>query len=1011
MQDSIKKRFLKPCYIVTAIVLVILIAVNTACGILADTITRFLCSTTSLDSATREAGETLATQMVEEGIVMVKNEDSALPLAETTTKVNVFGWASTEWIGGGSGSGRVVVKNGVYEVGTDLLKALTDRGIEYNTSLSKMYEKFSSGRNSYHTLDVSAEEFYRLYEPSIDDTDYYTEEIKQNALTYSEVALVVLGRVAGESNDCPTEQYKYKKKDTKVGTDKTRSYLDISTEEEALLKYVGENYKKVIVIINSTNTMNLSFMDSIEGLDACLIVGGTGVNAVNGLVNVLYGCNEDGDVVNPSGRTVDTYAYDFKYSPAYYSQGAVGTNYYNNSKSYYPTKGTNSKVNGDSHYQGGVSYTDYVEGIYVGYKWYETADVEGYWSDIDNEYGKGYEGVVQYPFGYGLSYTTFKWEVVSFGLGGTLNPDGQISVTVRVTNTSEKYSGKEVVQLYYTVPYNKGGIEKSAIVLGAFAKTPVAVDPGESQEVTLTFDVRDMASYDSQGIKVNGGGYILEAGDYEIKLMKNAHEPAVDEKGKAISYTYHLGKDHTYPNDEDTDNPVTNQFTGTSAVDGISIDGTTTGENVTWLTRADFKGTFKGAKSDARDMAQQLKDTNLYEQSDVDAWTAAHSDATTPATNVKNGLSIYEDGKVSELGLELGDPDNYDSDKWDDLLDQMTLTEMVNLTMHGYVHEEKVSSIGKPETKSVDGPAQAGSFNQANSGVGYPNATVLAQSWDTQLARSFGLSIANDARGMRYTGLYAPGVNIHRTPFGGRNYEYYSEDSCLTGAMGAATVSGCLDGGVYVYVKHFVLYEQEDRRDGMYTWLTEQTLREVYLSPFKTLITDGGVTGLMSSYGRVGATWAGGNTGLLTNVLREEWDFKGAVITDYADHHQYMIYDQMLRAGGDLWMDGVGDSGKASFETKSPAFVTQVRTASKHILYMILNAEYRNAEYLEKLEEGGDEITVVRGGGDVFVWWIPLLIGVDVIAVGACGAWIFLTLKKEKSAPTPDAPVEEIINE
>lgn len=1019
MQKSMKKSVFKPCYIVTAIVLVILIAVNTACGIFADWITHYLCSTSSFSAAEREAGEALATQMVEESIAMVKNADNALPLDETkVTRVNVFGWAASEWTGGGSGSGRVVHQN--YDkdgpiannqdmtINTDFLKALDARNIEYNTALTTMYEKFQGNREywSSGTLEANAKEFYRLYEPSINDTKYYTDELKTNAINFCETAIVVLGRVAGESNDCPTVQYKRTTKNGNIQTDNTRSYLEISTEEEELLNYVGENFKTVIVLINSTNVMNLSFMDSIDGLDACLIVGGTGDNAANGVVNVLYGCDEEGNLVSPSGRTADTYAYDFKTSPAYYSQGAVGTNYYKNSKNYYP--GTLTKdVNGDTHYRDGVSYTDYVEGIYVGYKWYETADVEGYWSDVDNQYGKGYEGVVQYPFGYGLSYATFSWEVVTPGLGGTLKPDGTISITVRVTNTSENYSGKEVVQLYYTAPYTENGIEKSSVVLAAFAKTQTVLGPGENEEVTLTFDVRDMASYDSQEIKVEGGGYILEAGDYQIKLMNNAHEIAKDAKGEELTYTYHLSKDHTYSYDNETNNEVSNLFTGDSAWDGLSIDGSNTDGNITWLTRSNFKGTFKGAKDEARTMTQEMKDNHMYTKADASEWLAAQGSVEKPDTGVKNGLSMYvknDKGEyvISDNVIELGDPDNYESVKWDDLLDQLTLKEMVDFTLHGYTKEIAISSIDKITTKSVDGPSQAGSFNQPYAGTGYPNAALLAQSFDVELAKSFGKSIAVDAIANGYSGLYAPGVNIHRTPFGGRNYEYYSEDSCLSGAMGAATVNGCLDGGVYVYVKHFILYEQEDRRDGMYTWLTEQTLREVYLSPFKTLIEDAKVTGLMSSYGRLGCTWTGGNEGLLTKVLRDEWGFKGAVITDYADHHEYMNYDQMIRAGGDLWMEGV-EGGSAQFETSSAAFMSQVRTATKRILYMIINAEYR-------AQNAGDDKIVISRGGDTFAWWIPVLIAVDVIAIGACGAWIFLTLKKEKTVAS-SAPAEEVSNE
>ncbi len=985
MQKSTKKGVMKLAYVVSAIVMVIVLALNVTCVILADTLTLWLCSTTSLSSAEREKGEALALQMEEEGIVMVKNEENSLPLDETTNaKVNVFGWAVSEWIAGGSGSGRVVnnTGNNAMTPNTGLLEALEEANIEYNESLTDMYQNFKSGRDSFHTLDDSSQEFHRLFEPAIDDTAYYTEAMLEEAKAYSDTAIVVLGRVSGESNDPASEQYKFTKKGVPIQTDNTRTYLDISTEEEGLLKYVGENYENVIVVVNSTNTMNLSFLDIIPGLDSCLLVGGTGNNAAKGVVNVLYG-------VSPSGRVTDTYAYDFATSAAYAHAGDNGMGRYVGSKGMYPSN--KNTVNGDTHYQAGVSYLDYVEGIYVGYKWYETADVEGYWADVDNEYGKGYEGVVQYPFGYGMSYTSFEWNVASVEpAGGALDVNGSITVKVRVTNTGT-VAGKEVVQLYYTAPYTKGGIEKSSVNLAAFAKTPVDVGPGETQELTLSFDVRDMASYDSEGIKVAGGGYILEKGEYSIKLMNNSHEIATVGVGSA-EHTYSVAKDHVYTTDKSTGNPIGNLFTGEDITDPFAIDGSDTEQDITWLTRADFKGTFQSERSADRSMTQDMKDNHLYDAADSSAWLAEQGSVSMPTTGAKNGLKIYENKELTDLGMELGDYDNYYSDAWDDLLDQITVSEMKNLTLHGYVQEGRVNSVGKDfVTRSVDGPAQAGSFNQANAGTGYPNATVLAQSWNTQLAKSYGASLAADAKGMGYSGLYAPGINMHRTAFGGRNYEYMSEDPTLTGTMAANVINGSLDNGVYMYVKHFVLYEQDTCRDGMYTWMTEQTLREVYLAPFKILVEDAKVSGLMSAYGRVGTVWAGGSRALLTDLLRTEWGFQGAVITDYADHHEYMNGDQMIRAGGDLWMDGFSNNGEYDHETTSAAMVQQLRNATKNILYMIMNADYRAMN-------ATDEGISISKGSDAFVWWPWALAAVDVVAVAACGAWVALTILKDRKA-------------
>lgn len=970
------------------IILVITIVLNVACIAMGDTITLWLCSTTSLDSATREKGEKLATQIVEEGIVLVKNEQKSLPLdKEEAAQVNVFGWAASEWIGGGSGSGRVVDNgNGNAKTpGTPFLKALKDAGIEYNEEIIKMYESFQSEREywSKGALEASSQQFHRLYEPDIDDANYYSSELLANASNYSDTAIVVIGRIAGESNDPACEQYKRTVKNGAIVTDSSRTYLDISTEEEKLLEYVASNFQNVIVVINSTNTMNLNFLDSIEGLNSCVVAGCTGNNAANGLVNVLYG-------VSPSGRLADTYAYDFATAAAYAHAGETGMERYPDSKNMYPgagSPGMNKTTNGDDHYKDGASYLDYQEGIYVGYKWYETADAEGYWKDVKNEYGEGYEGVVQYPFGYGLSYTTFDWVVVDAQpAGGALDVNGQIKITVRVTNKGD-VAGKEVVQAYFTAPYTKGGIEKSSVVLAAFAKTPVDVEPGESQDLTLTFDVRDMASYDSQEIKVAGGGYILEKGEYSVKLMKNSHELADLVSAERL---YTVGADHVYETDKKSRNKIHNLFTGEDAIDGISIDGSTTEGEIQWLTRANFAATFQSEKDPARAMHQLLRDTNLYNKAQADAWDAAHTDAEMPTQGASGDLRLFEGVDATDLGLELGG--DYNSDKWDDVLDQISIAEMKELTLHGYVKESKVASVGKTEvSNSVDGPAQAGSFNVQNAGTGYPNATVLAQSWNSELAKSFGSSLAADARGIGYEGLYAPGINIHRTAFGGRNYEYYSEDAYLTGAIGASVVNGILDGGVYVYVKHFVLYEQDTRRDGMYTWLTEQAFREIYIAPFKMLIDDANVSGLMSSYGRIGAVWTGGSEGLLTNLLRDELGFQGTVITDYADHHQYMNGDQMIRAGGDLWMDGYANNGAYDFQTSSAAMVSQLRKATKNILYMELNAQYRMAN-------ASDEGITINKAQTAFVWWPYALAAIDLVMLLAVIALLSGSKKKKKAA-------------
>lgn len=979
------------------------IGVNAACGYFSDIITSFL-NTTELDIATRAAGEQLAEQIEEEGIVMVENKNETLPLSQTVSKVNVFGWSSTQWIMGGSGSGRSVNESNLLTPDVDLFDALENYGIEYNTDLKQMYTKFLGERPFWNTgaLNSHDYEFSRLYEPSISDTKYYTSTMLADAKEFSDTALVVLGRVTGESNDCPKVQYKNITTTGLPGaanTDATRTYLDISTEEEELLEYVGANYENVIVIVNSTNQMNLSFLDSINGLDSCLIVGGTGNKAANAIPYVLYGektvTDEDGNEttvkVSPSGKTVDTYAYDFTSNAVYANAGMDGINTYVGSNGLYPTTTTNPNVGGRDNKYPGASYLDYVEGIYVGYKWYETADVEGYWDKRG-----GYDSVVQYPFGYGMSYTTFEWSFISAlpAAGSTLSETdsdgGSINVTVNVKNTGN-YPGQDVVELYFTAPYTKNGIEKSAVNLAAFAKTPTTLQPGESQQLTLSVKIADMASYDSSEIKVPGGGYILEKGTYQLTLRTDSHTLA-DMTRNTLEYT--VASDIIFDGESAKGNDVHNLF-GAESSDGFAVDASDTNANIEWLSRADFEGTFPTEKAAAREMTQALKDANnkgTYSEAMASAWqskwNAANPNATMPTTGAKNDLKVFADGEVTDLGLDLG-KDYYD-EQWDDVLDQITLTEMKNLILHGYIKESAVPSIGKPLTSSLDGPSQIGSFNANNAGTGYPMPTVLAQTWNTQLARSFGLAVGAETLNMNLSGWYAPGINLHRSAFGGRNYEYYSEDSYLSGILCAETVRGAKDVGVYTYIKHFIGYDQESYRDGLYCWMTEQALRETYLSPYKTAI-DNGATGIMTSYGRLGAIWSGGSQALLTDLLRNEWGFTGTVLTDYSDHQDFMNGDQMLRAGGDLWMDGYQSNGSFKRETSSVAIVTQMREATHHILYTWLNAQYSATQY----DPTADGINIVKGTGNNPYMWMYALTAADALIVPALLSWFVLTLKKK----------------
>lgn len=951
MRRPTKKQILKAIgYTGAAVVVAAVVAANAAMLLFGDTVDAYLGADSveisdEQKSAVMDGGRNLARRIEGEGLVLLRNEDDALPLPATTTKVNVFGWASTQWVVSGSGSGQV---SGT----TKGFDALKDNGIEYNEQLAGMYRDFHGERayKSAGALGSRSTEFCRLYEPSVYDKNCYTDDLLSNAEEYSDTAIVVVGRTAGESIDCPGKQYKICARGGDVTMDATRGYLELSSEEIALLRYVGSHYERTIVVVNSTNTMELGELETIPGIDAALLAGPTGEVGADAVVAALKG------EVNPSGRTTDTFAYDFSTAASWANSGAMGEGLYTNSRGLYPADGTkNPNIGADEEYDL-LRFVDYAEGIYVGYRWYETADAEGYWSGVSNRFGQGYDGVVQYPFGYGLSYTSFSWEVTSRtpGQGFNVSRDSVYTTTVRVTNTGER-AGRDVVQLYCSPPYIKDGVEKASTVLVAYAKTKL-LEPGESQEVELSFTLDDVASYDAYDKNGDGfNGYELDAGAYTVELKRNAHELADCDFARTqlnLRNTVQCGEDLR------TGSTVANRFTGDSAADGVSIDGSNSGASITWLTRADFAGTFPAKCDPDRQIADNVAALNLYGEQDVETDAAdyrgligqgAYFDGR--GSGNKAAHQLTDDGELTEFARALGQ--NYNDDGWDALLDDLSVDQMTKLVLHGYISTSSIDDVGKPLTKEVDGPSQVGSFNQLAMGVGYPSGTVIAQTWNDGLALEYGRQLGREAAAIGVDGLYAPSVNIHRTPLGGRNYEYFSEDPLAAGNLAAAIVAGAKQTGTYCYIKHLALNNQDSYRDSLYEWLTEQTLREIYLRPFKLAIEKGGATGLMSAYNRIGATWAGGNKSLLTGVLREEWGFEGAVITDYADHQQYMNADQMLRAGGDLFMDGVFRNGQFKYgfsaeelsaasgsanEARALSFYTNLRRATKDVLYVWLNA-------------------------------------------------------------------------
>ena len=969
----------------------------------------------------RQGGQELSKQIIQEGSVLVKN-NGVLPLdKDVHTQVNVFGHASIDWVYGGSGSGQVLPENNNKNENIDFLKALQMYEIEYNEALISMYNDFAAPLGDPGSIGVLYNAFYKLAEPQITDAEFYTDSLLSDAKNYSDTAFVVIGRHAGETEDPTRVQYK-----TGAATDNSRHYLEISTEEEALLKYVGENYENVIVIVNSTNAMELDFVDTIPGIDACLVVGATGTRAAEAIPSVLYG------EVSPSGRFTDTYAYDMASNINFKRTSSAGIGHYDGAKDMYPT-GAGS--NAGSTTRTAPAFIDYIEGVYLGYKWYETADVEGVWKEYsreilgENDEKKtvtGYDAVVQYPFGYGLSYTEFNWvvESVSLAEGSEINRDSEIVITINVENIGS-VAGKDVVEVYLTPEYKSGEIEKPHVNLVGFAKT-ATINPGEKQLVTITLNVDDFACYDAYDLNNNGNkGYELDAGKYQIKLMTDSHNVktvdfATGGKGVEGVINYNVSETINLKTDKYTGAEVKNLFTGEDAIDGVSLDGSDSNQNIGFITRANFPDPYEIADVTNRVMADNVKEFNTHNKQVASEWDNATTDifgnpvdqsAVTwnKAAGVLeyNGVSyadsvgsdgkakVYMNNKITSLGLALGS--DYNHPLWDAVLDQITLAEAVEVIQAGNFGNAAIGSVGKPKLTDHDGPAQVRSFNAGNArGTGFPCVTVLGQTWSKSLAYSFGINYGKEmgTQGIAMDGTYGFGANLHRSAWGGRNYEYFSEDGFLAGSMLAEQVRGLTNTGKYCYLKHLVLYETEHERDSIYTWCTEQALREIYLVPFEKAIQDGGCVGIMSSYNRIGNVWTGGSEALITGIIRNEMGFNGTIVTDYVDSwsREFMSIEDAVRAGGDINLGQRISSLDTGFDD-SNRIQSRAKEVCHHVLYMFLSPIHANAEYNES-----DDVEQIVVGAVVepWVWWKLALTDLNIIVGVGCAYWLYFILRDIK---------------
>lgn len=843
-------------------------------------------------------------KLAEEGFVLLKNENAALPMNKGT-RISVFSKNSVNLSYGGSGSGGFDMSNN-----KNLYESLNDAGFVTNPTLKRFYESSQSGPvRTANSSDLDNGDNQKIATAETPQSKY-TDAVKNSYADYSDAALVVITRIGGEGFDLPRYQG-----NSEGAVSPDSHYLELDQNEIDLLTAVTDGtFKRVVVVFNTPSSFEATFLkDSAyaafaDKIDAAVWIGFTGSNGITALGEIL-----NGDV-NPSGRLVDTWAADFTKNPSFVNFG------------------TGCLPDTTDKYDGGMYYSvDYEEGIYVGYRYYETR------GETDGE--DWYNANVVYPFGYGLSYTTFDW-TVGDASASEIELGTTITVPVTVKNTGS-VAGKDVVQLYASAPYTLGGIEKAHKVLVGFAKTKL-LQPGESETVTVSFDPYSAASYDYRDANSNGfSGYELEAGEYTLYVSRNAHE---SEKAIALN----LAADVQIGSDPTTDSEVVNRYTDSENFldSDWQLDA--------MLSRTDWEGTWPTPQT-----AQQHAGTDrLYEEirseehnnpTDFDSeeypWFGEE-----PTLTLRNLLPSAEAEGYEPVV-------SYDDERWEELMMGCDEEEMIALINNGAYHTLAMESVGLPATIHGDGPSGFTCFmskEQVNGTCQYVSEPVMASTWNINLMTELGEAIGEEgtigdkATGQPYSSIYAPGVNIHRSPFGGRCSEYFSEDPFISGMMGAAEVQGIQSRGVLPTVKHFVANEQETHRSigGDLSWLSEQALREIYLKPFEYTVKLGETRGIMTSFNRIGTRWTGGDYRLLTEILRNEWGFNGLVICDFNTIPQYMIPRMMFYAGGSLDLATQQSAMWTDCDTSDAGDAIVLMRAVKDVMYALVNSNAMNAEVI-----------------------------------------------------------------
>lgn len=839
-------------------------------------------------------GDALCRRVEAEGAALLKNEEHALPLAKGAA-VSCFSTSAVELVYGGTGSGNIDASSAA-----TLRTALEGAGFAVNDTLWRFYTE-GEGREYVR----SSGSFTSAAAVGEAPWSAYPGEVIDSVAGYGDAAVVVLSRVGGEGADLEFRE---------------TNYLALDANEKDLMAALsamkGEGkVKKLVVLINSANPLQVDFLkDNAYGVDAVLWIGDVGISGIHAVAEILAG------EVTPSGSLVDTYCYDNYSAPA--MRNFTPITYRGYAEGIIPAHAS--------------TYMLYQEGIYVGYKYYETR-YEDFVLGTGNAGAYSYSDTVAFPFGFGLSYTGFAYSDLAVTYDAA---DDQYRVRVTITNTGDTFSGKETVQVYAQSPYTDydraHGVEKSAVALCGFGKTSL-LPPGESEVLTIAVDGRDLASYDTYG----AGTYILDAGDWYLTAAPDAHTAVnniLAAKGRTPANT---GGRMDAPGDAALVYGWTRETLDTTAY-AASANGTpivnrlsdadpnlnpAADVGVTWLSRSDWEGTFP-----TRPVEIPLNDALIRALQDVQYHPAGYESVPMPTLGARNGKKLHD---------MVGKP--FDDPAWEPLLDQLTFDEMVSLIGDAFHWTMPVKSVEAPGTRDENGPQGLTASLLGGKGAdivatAFPSEDVMAAAFNVELMGEIGRVMGNNCLEAGVACLYGPGSNIHRTPYGGRNFEYYSEDGFLSGELSARQVAGIQAKGVNVVMKHFALNDSEQDRVGLGVWVNEQAARELYLKAFQAPIEEGGGNGVMAAYTRFGPTWSGGHRGLMTGILREEWGCRGKNITDNVLTPYVNGVDGIL-AGVSIY------DAMLPYVTKQlpayrddPVVVAAMRRASHHNLYATVNS-------------------------------------------------------------------------